>query len=320
MNSVIDSIRFLTDLDRYGTLLKRLGSEPSIGYPSGESNANMPNIFFVDSGNGAAGNSGRSPDRAISTIDAAIGLCTANRGDVIVVLPGHSESISTAGGIAADVAGINIIGVGTGSLRPTVLFTGTAATIAVSAANVYINNIACKGGIDEVVSLIVVSAADCTLDNIGYIEDTAYNVRQFVLTTTAADDLVIKNCHHVHATVSAATSCIWVELIGADRAKILDCSFIITLPNHASSSTIAVTGTLATDVQVGRVVICQTGGTTQDNLMSFITNTTGMVHDVRAFGNVGTLAASMDLASCGVSEVYVATTVLKNGILEPVVA
>ena len=320
MNSTIETIRFLADLDRYGTLLKRLGSEPSIGYPSGESNANMPNVFFVDSGNGSNNNGGRSPDRAVATLNYAIGLCTANRGDVIICLPGHAENIAATGGVTADKAGVNIVGVGTGTLRPTFTYTATASTFAISAANVYVNNICFKGGIDEVVSAFVISGTHCTLDNIGYIEDSTFNFQKFVLTTAAANDLVIKDCYQVHQTVSGATSCIWIELIGADRARILDSTFIITLPNHASSSTIAATGTECLDIEIGRVVLCQTGGTTQDNIISLVANTTGIVHDVRAFGNVGTLAASMDLASCGVSEVYVATTVLKNGILEPVVA
>ena len=62
-------------------------------------------------------NDGLSPERAKLTLDDTIGDCTANVGDVIVLLPGaHSWSAS----VAADVAGVTIMGLpsGAGHLRP----------------------------------------------------------------------------------------------------------------------------------------------------------------------------------------------------------
>ena len=51
-------------------------------------------IFFVDSGAATAADSagaGRSPDAPFATIDYAIGQCAANNGDVIYVMPGHTD-------------------------------------------------------------------------------------------------------------------------------------------------------------------------------------------------------------------------------------
>src|SRR3990167_4421252 len=59
-----------------------------------------------------------------STIDNAINNCTASRGDVIMVMPGHAETVS-ATTIAMDVAGVNIVGLGVGALRPTLSFNAT---------------------------------------------------------------------------------------------------------------------------------------------------------------------------------------------------
>ena len=322
MRRFLEDLAIVQNTDRTMRLLRGVGApaaERITDEPQGLSEG-VGRCFFVDSGSSlaASSNTGLEPRLPLATLAQALSAAEANRGDVIYLAAGHAENVAAAYNITK--AGVSIVGLGRGNLRPTFTFTATAANFAISAADVYIHNIACSGGIDEVVSLFVISGARCTLDDVGYIENATYNVRQFVLTTAAADDLKIINCNHVHETVSDATSAIWIELIGADRAKILDSSFFITLPNHASSSTIAVTGTAALNIEVGRVYINQRGGTTQDNIMSFVANTTGFVHDVRAFGDVGTLAASMDLASCGVSEVYVATTVLKNGILEPVVA
>ena len=71
-----------------------------------------------------------------ATLDFAIGQCAANRGDTIMIKPGHAEDIATAAAITADVAGIAIIGLGTGSLRPTFSWTAAAATLSVTVANV----------------------------------------------------------------------------------------------------------------------------------------------------------------------------------------
>lgn len=54
-----------------------------------------------------------------ATLDYAIGRCTASRGDIICVKPGYTDEITAAGTIAADVAGVSILGLGMGSLRPT---------------------------------------------------------------------------------------------------------------------------------------------------------------------------------------------------------
>ena len=45
-------------------------------------------VFYVDSGSGAAANTGDASDEALITIDAAINKCTASKGDIIYVMPG----------------------------------------------------------------------------------------------------------------------------------------------------------------------------------------------------------------------------------------
>src|SRR3954465_1858829 len=73
------------------------------------------NVFFVQSTNGNAGDSsgkGQTPDAPFATIDYAVGQCSANQGDLILVLPGHAETVSAAAGLALDVAGITVLGIG----------------------------------------------------------------------------------------------------------------------------------------------------------------------------------------------------------------
>src|SRR6185436_14827350 len=74
------------------------------------------NVFYVHSVSGSDSDSGTSPVAAKATLAAAIALCTANNGDVIFVLPGHSETLTAA--ITVNKAGISIVGLGQGLVRP----------------------------------------------------------------------------------------------------------------------------------------------------------------------------------------------------------
>ena len=61
------------------------------------------NVYYVSSSTGSSTGPGFTPENAYATIDQAIGACTAGNGDVILVMPGHTETLSAAAGIDADV-------------------------------------------------------------------------------------------------------------------------------------------------------------------------------------------------------------------------
>ncbi len=80
--------------------------------------------------------------RFVNDLDSAMTYCVANRGDTVFIMPGHTESVVSASQISLDIAGVTIIGLGTGSARPTFTFlTSTAASILISAASVSLSNI-----------------------------------------------------------------------------------------------------------------------------------------------------------------------------------
>ena len=112
----------------------------SLGTLSNQSN-DEPHVFFVDSGHAAARttNDGHDPDLPISTIRAAIGKCTASRGDIILVAPGHAETLSAV--CTVDKIGISIIGVGEGALRPAITVSYAGDGFDVTAASVTIENL-----------------------------------------------------------------------------------------------------------------------------------------------------------------------------------
>lgn len=97
-------------------------------------------------------------ERFFSTIDAAIGACTASAGDTIFVLPGHTEAV-TVTSIALDVAGVSIIGLGSGSAKPTLTFSATDSRINVTAANGVWQNFRWTAGIGDVVTAVLHATA-----------------------------------------------------------------------------------------------------------------------------------------------------------------
>lgn len=89
---------------------------------------------------GADGNDG-TWNRPVATLQRAIDMCSANTGDIIMIKPGHAESIPDAATLTFNKAGVAIVGLGSGSNRPTFTFTTAAtANIPVTAANVGIQN------------------------------------------------------------------------------------------------------------------------------------------------------------------------------------
>jgi len=134
------------------------------------------NIYFVDSGSSTGGTSagyGHSPDAPFTTIDSAINQCTANQGDVIYVMTGHSETLTGASAITCDVAGVSIIGLGRGTDRPTLLLdAGASVSIVVSAANVHWENVIFSAGHADITVAIDISASNASFENCEWKQNT----------------------------------------------------------------------------------------------------------------------------------------------------
>jgi hypothetical protein len=234
-------------------------------------------VFFVNNSSAIAengiGGSNSNPgsyQKPFSTIDYAIGRCVANRGDIIFVMPGHAETISAAAGIALDVAGVAIIGLGNGSLRPSLSFSATASTFTMSAANCSIKNLLMLGAIDAVVSMIVVSAADCTIDSCE-LRDVTGQMTNGILTTAAADRLKILN--HIHDGATAAGSDAAIALVGGDRAEIT----VDYMKGNFAVGGIDVRTTAATNLYVHDVKFFRTHNAADIFLVDTITASTGQI-------------------------------------------
>jgi len=158
------------------------------------------NIFWVDSGESKGGDTdghGHNPGTPFLTIDYAIGQCEASNGDIVYVAPGHAETIVGAGGITMDVAGVSIIGMGTGDMRPTITFTtAAAASVLVSASDCVIANMRFICNITSQVHMIDVAGDDLEIYGCSFKEGSATGLC-FISADTAdgdSDNLYIHDC------------------------------------------------------------------------------------------------------------------------------
>jgi len=97
---------------------------------------------------------GRTPEEPFLTLEYAMSQTTADRGDVIYLMPGHVELVATAGALAMDVAGVTVIGCGNGTIQPIIRFTLAAADMNVTAANITMENINFQAGVADVLIAI----------------------------------------------------------------------------------------------------------------------------------------------------------------------
>ena len=179
------------------------------------------NVWFVDAGDSNASDSsgaGRTVGTPFSTLAFAVGQTTPSNGDIIILSPGHTETISAADGIRFGTAsvGVQVIGVGQGTNRPTFDFTTVAAAdMEIDAANITLRNLLfTMNGVDAIVAGIDVNASDFSM--IG--------------------------CE-VQMSTSANQAVIAVDLdANADNAKIVDCQFLA--PNVGAAEAIEISGAL----------------------------------------------------------------------------
>lgn len=237
--------------------------------------------------------------RYFSTLAAAVAAGIANR-DTVYVVPGHTETISSATALTLSVAGMQIVGLGIGSLRPTItLDTATTATINVTAANIRIENFIFVANFAAIVSLFTLTTAkDFQLSNCEYRDTSAIlNFVAIVTTDTTSDDadgLTIDNCRRMG--LGATTNTTIVSMLGTnDRLFIRDNYFA-----HA-----AVTGGGLMIIATGKVV---TNASIRRNVCNFVGATgltTGMLITTNGSTNSGVIADNYDTNLDATTEILV---------------
>jgi hypothetical protein len=247
-------------------------------------------IYFVHSGTGSSANGGTDPDSPKATIDQAINLCTASKGDVIYVLPGHAETIAAADGFDADVAGISIIGLGWGAMRPTLTFSATDSTCAVGAANVRLKNLRFVAGISAVVVGLNVEAAgvDCQIENCEWYwgGTTGRDFVSSLILNVGAHRARVTGCRFLAEPAVAGASTA-VQLVGAvHNVRVEGCEF---MGDYSLACMSAIT-TLSQGLMFLDNLVHNTDAS--EPYLEVITGTTGVIARTVGLASGGTVAAN----------------------------
>lgn len=276
---------------------------PISNYPNGFANGitvrGMPlqqahpgEVFWVNNSTvlakggigGADGNTG-SYQKPFSTITSALTRCTANRGDIIMVMPGYTENIATAAAEVWNVAGVAIVGLGMGSLRPKLSFTAAAATHTITAANMSFYNIGWEANFADVAIGLDISAVDgLSFENCHFTEaGTNLNFVHVIDLATGADDISFKGCTSIGNDASNDS---FINGVAHDGFYMEDC----TIMNN-TAQTVAI-GQVATSGNVTNAVI---------NNCRFRSNVDGALHiDFNGTANSGFVSnchfSSIDVA------------------------
>ena len=152
-------------------------------------------------------------------LDAARAACTASRGDIILIGPGHAETLTTAADIALSVAGITVIGLGVGNLKPTFTFSSTdnAATMTVSGNNVRVEGIRIVTNDDALTNNLVVSGDNCYID-IEHVDTSSLIETATAVRLDTANNCILK-IKHLGFTGGSGTTAL-VRLDDCDNVRI----------------------------------------------------------------------------------------------------
>lgn len=233
-----------------------------------------------------------------TTLTLALAQCVASRGDTIIIAPGHTEAISTASALTISKAGVTIVGLGIGSMRPTyTLDTAATATINVTANNVKISNIIFVANFADVASCFTLTTAtDFTVDSCEF-RDTANNLDFLCIVTTDAtnnhaDGLKFTNnyVYSLPATDGAVISILGnllrlnVSFNIVDKAATNDAGHLITMSSKVTGGVRILGNKLSVVGSAGATVgIMFTGSQTTgsgmcaDNYVSSLDTTTALI-------------------------------------------
>lgn len=254
--------------------------------------------FYVHSGTGTdAAGYGTSPDAPCATIDYAIALCTASKGDIIYVMPGHNEGLGDAQ-IAVDVIGVQIIGLGKGSLRPRIDFDHANASIDISVTGCTLKNLVLLPSVTTIAIGIdiMAGALSTTLEDIEVLpgEDGA-GVDELVIAVDVKAGCTrtkIKNLKvRVHASVAHQGA--GISLTGAsDDVTIEDCDIVVL--GAAGVAPISGITTLSTNVRINRCTCVSD----DEPGIELLTGTVGVIAHCAVFSNLASIAAAIVADGC----------------------
>jgi len=259
-------------------------------------------------------------NRPVATINQALDLCVASRGDIIFVMPGYTETIiAAAGGFVLDVAGVAVVGLGAGALKPTITFTTAAsADVNITADDCSLTNFRFVSGIANLTNVLDVTGADFTVDACEFMGSVATTACLTSITSSnAAFGLTVKNCvfNNDSSIVGTAMTDVAVQAISFDGDN-------TTIVDNRILGLYSVTGILnVTTVAEGTVIArnsifnesaAAAGG------ISLKASTAGLVYDNNIFVlETSAVAGLLINSDCFCFENYAGNVVTESALIVP---
>ncbi len=249
--------------------------------------------WYVNSA-AASGGDGKSPDSAMTTLQAAVNAASAN--DRIYVAPGHAETV-TSSSHTLSKAGVTIFCLGSGTAVPAFTFSTAAATINVTAANVtFIGgrfaanfldvasaftvsavNFRCEGGYFHggaslnFLSCFTTGSTDNTADGMTIVGNVWYNLD----TSPLAFISILQACINLHITdniVDSASTADVGHFITFAAKVVLNCRILRNILNVVGATSQAVgifaTGSSTTSTGIMAYNLVQSLDTTTELLVT----------------------------------------------------
>lgn len=277
-----------------------------------------------------ANGNGLTPDSAFSALFGANGALAAlanrvNCGDIIYVLPGHSESVSAADAAShtGTAAGFSIVGLGTGTMRPAFNWTAAASTWLLDTANVELCNLilnlcgSTATGALTVTTPITVSAAGCRIVdcaiNWGQDTDTGCGSTLGAIAVTAADFEFLGN-RMVNLDTAGTLAVSGISLNGADNALIRN-NYISGGTTSTTVGAIHCVTTASLNVRIQNNYIENRKASSTKALSSAIAGVTGVIAYNSFFVNSGIVAVTTSNLP-PIYQNYTSNTAAKNGALD----
>ena len=254
--------------------------------------------FYVDSGSGGSANDGLDPDTPLATIDQAVAKCTADQGDVIVIAEGHVEDLGSGESIDLDVAGITVVGLGTGTSRPRIDFNATNALLNIGASNVTLRNITLRPSVALVAGGISVTTlfTDVWLDQIEILPGEAGDgtdefVDAILVAATCTRFKLTDYVYSMHASGNGQQSAVHFSaasdgvIIDGFKIDIIGSAAVAGIESAATLTRALIqNGTIVSDNEPGITIGASTGIIKRVEIFSDVTNiddatvATGMAH------------------------------------------
>lgn len=247
-------------------------------------------------------------------IDAAIGACTADRADVILVAPGHSETI-TGTDITVDVAGVSVIGLGEGTLQPRVIHNHADAEVSIAADNVTWQNIRHTADVTGVkVAIEIEDGSDCATVRGCRFDVNTTGTDEFLVSirTNDASNRALIEDNYGNMGLGGAVSAVSFTK-DTDETVVRNNTFI----GDYSTANINGITTLSTNLLIEDNLLVNglTGGVGTEPGIELLTGTTGIIRRNDIATNLATVAAAIVADTAMMFENYYCETVTETGAL-----